>query len=316
MKRFLPLVLLAACSTGPRLHDFRGIIHCHSYLSHDSRGTPQEIVAAAREAGVDFIMMTDHPEDPPRGEPLRGLHGGVLFFAGAETGGRLHIEDGPVFAAHPEEFTEWDDPELAGMEIYNTHADTKGDLKDPARLVVALGNTGWRRFLAFWDRPEPFLKQWDRMGARRRFVGIAGNDAHQNVRVGTVQLDPYALIFRFVNTHVMAPALTEEAVRSALREGRAYVAFESVRPATGFRFSGHGVPMGAEVPLGEGVELEVRLPHPAPVRLLCDGAVVAETKGTELRFKALRKGVYRVEADQSIDGRPYPWILSNPIYVR
>jgi hypothetical protein len=315
VKRALLALALAGCS-GPRLHDFRGIIHCHSYLSHDSTGTPEQIVAACRAAGVDFVMMTDHPADPPRGEPLRGFHGGVLFFAGAETGGRLRIEGGPVFAAHPEEFDAWDDPELAGMEIYNTHADTKGDLREPARVARALSETGIRRFLAFWDPPDAFLAQWDRMTQRRRFVGIAGNDAHQNVRLGRVQLDPYELVFRFVNTHVLAPALTEEAVREGLREGRAYVAFEMERSAVGFRFTADGAPMGSEVALGNGLWLEGRLPAPAPWRLLRDGREASAGEGERFAFRARERGVYRLEAAQTIGGRRLPWILSNPVYVR
>src|SRR2546430_13378630 len=36
------------------LMDLRGVMHAHSYLSHDSDGRPQEIAAAARRAGLDF----------------------------------------------------------------------------------------------------------------------------------------------------------------------------------------------------------------------------------------------------------------------
>jgi hypothetical protein len=310
------LALASAACAEPSLNDYRGIIHCHSYLSHDSKGTPEEIIAACRAASVDFVMMTDHPADPPRGEPLRGLHGGVLFFAGAETGGRLKIEGDLTFVAHPEKFTAWDDPALVGMEIYNTHADAEGAWKDPASLARALGEKGIRRFLAFWDRPDAFLAQWDRMTRERRFVGIAGNDAHQNVRVGNVQFDPYEVVFRFVNTHVLAPALTEAAIREALREGRAYVAFEMERRADGFRFSGNGRPMGSQIPRGDGVELDVRVPQSALIRLLCDGVPITESEGTLVRRRVTAPGVYRVEVDQTIDGRRYPWILSNPIYVR
>lgn len=299
--RFAPLLLLAACSG---LHDYRGVIHCHSYRSHDSDGTLDEIVAAGREADVDFIMMTDHPADEPQ-PPIRGLHDGILFFDGAETKGRLWIEDQLVFVAHPEEFEEWNDSALDGMEIYNTHADTKGDPK----ILSALGYAGIKRFLSFWDPPTDFLKRWDEMTQRRRFVGVAGNDAHQNIRVGDVQLDPYAHSFRFVSTHVLARS-PEEIVPS-LRMGRAYVAFEMERSASGFRFRAGSVEMGGEV--RAPVTLRVTLPSPAPVRILRNGEVVARDA---LRFEATERGVYRVEVDQTIDGRIRPWIYSNPIYVR
>jgi hypothetical protein len=61
------VLLLASCSGSPptppvkALRDYRGIIHCHSKYSHDSQGTYEEILAAAKAAKVDFICMTDHP---------------------------------------------------------------------------------------------------------------------------------------------------------------------------------------------------------------------------------------------------------------
>lgn len=299
--RYAPLLLLAACSG---LNDYRGVIHCHSYRSHDSDGTLDEIVAAAREAGVDFIMMTDHPADEPQ-PAIRGMHGGVLFFDGAETKGRLWIEDRLVFVAHPEDFRDWNDAALDGMEIYNTHADVKGDPK----VLTALGYAPGKRFLSFWDPPAAFLAKWDEMTQRRRFVGIAGNDAHQNIRVGDVQLDPYAHSFRFVNTHVLARSIDD--VAESLRMGRAFVAFEMERRASGFRFRAGSIEMGGEA--RAPVELRMTLPSPAPLRLLRNGVVVARDVR---RFEAREPGVYRVEVDQTIEGRTVPWIYSNPIYVR
>ena len=44
--------------------DLRGAIHVHSHLSHDSGGTAEEILQGAREAGLDYVILTDH--DTPR----------------------------------------------------------------------------------------------------------------------------------------------------------------------------------------------------------------------------------------------------------
>src|SRR5436190_5029287 len=44
------------------LLDLRCILHCHSDLSHDSRGTMEEIVAAAKRARVEALFMTNHPQ--------------------------------------------------------------------------------------------------------------------------------------------------------------------------------------------------------------------------------------------------------------
>ena len=41
--------------------DVRTLLHVHSAFSHDSRGTIEEIVAAAKETGVRVIMFSEHP---------------------------------------------------------------------------------------------------------------------------------------------------------------------------------------------------------------------------------------------------------------
>src|SRR5262245_17321899 len=41
--------------------DVRALLHVHSAFSHDSRGTIDEIVAAAHQAGVRAILFSEHP---------------------------------------------------------------------------------------------------------------------------------------------------------------------------------------------------------------------------------------------------------------
>lgn len=133
------------------LQDFRCILHAHSRLSHDSLGTEQQILAAAKSAGVRAVFMTEHPtpDHKWRTEGLSGEKDGVLFVPGAEHSDGLLVwrggtadwtpgmkarevleslkgTDGVAFVAHPEQRktdAEWDLPPYAGMEIYNSHAD-------------------------------------------------------------------------------------------------------------------------------------------------------------------------------------------------
>ena len=44
-----------------KLNTYRGVLHVHSYLSHDSKGTLNDIIPAAKSDGIDFIFLTDHP---------------------------------------------------------------------------------------------------------------------------------------------------------------------------------------------------------------------------------------------------------------
>ena len=54
--------------------------------------------------------------------------------------------------------------------------------------------------------------------------------------VARVDLDPYHRSFRNVCTHVLAPELTEPAIRDALRAGHAYVCHDWMCDPTGFSF--------------------------------------------------------------------------------
>src|SRR6266404_8125908 len=71
--------------------EYRANLHVHSLLSHDSRGTIDEIVKAARATGTQVLMFTEHPSE--RYDYFKdGHHGtkdGVLLIPGAETNGFL-----------------------------------------------------------------------------------------------------------------------------------------------------------------------------------------------------------------------------------
>ena len=57
----------------------------HSGLSHDSRGTVEEIVAAAKATGTRVLLFTEHPADHYDfyKDGHRGLKDGVLLIPGA-----------------------------------------------------------------------------------------------------------------------------------------------------------------------------------------------------------------------------------------
>ena len=134
-----------------KLHTYRGVIHVHSYWSHDSEGTLYDIIPAAKNAGIDFIFLTDHPRGDidtlPRG--FYGYYEGVLIESGSEKQGfdtwpldsviidwkvdkdtiakYIVSRGGLIFYAHTEEPHNWANPYYQGMEIYNFHADTRDE---------------------------------------------------------------------------------------------------------------------------------------------------------------------------------------------
>jgi hypothetical protein len=323
----------------PPLSDLACVVHLHSTFS-DGTGTVPQIIAAGQRAGVDVVMLTDH--NTRAGASFEGWHGSVLLLVGEEDtpAGRDHtlvFGDGLRFAAHPFSrgsrrfrrlsqgmpHTGLADPGMTGIELWSFVTDT-------AERVSSV-----REGLLFAAAPLRVLRhppvenvvEWDRLCLRRRVVALGGLDAHQiGVRMfGRVplRLMGYGRSFRQLRTHVLctsAPsgslAGDRELVYDALRSGRCYIALDSLAPARGFAFWGSGgVPMGAEVPFEEQ-SLHVRLPRPAELRLLRDGAVIAAVDGTSLDADAPGPGVYRVEARLPYRGRTLTWILSNPIYLR
>src|SRR5262245_28831987 len=71
--------------------EYRANLHVHSHLSHDSRGTIADIVAAAKAVGTQILMFTEHPASNydfyKHGH--RGLKDGMLLIPGAEMKGFL-----------------------------------------------------------------------------------------------------------------------------------------------------------------------------------------------------------------------------------
>jgi hypothetical protein len=142
--------------------------------------------------------------------------------------------------------------------------------------------------------------------------------------VARLDLDPYRRSFRNVSTHVLAPELSETAIRDALREGRAYVGHDWICDPSGFRFelavgpSGPGgyAGMGAEVKFSVGRRLVARFPVSCHIRLLNNGEVIDEGHGDRREWAVREPGAYRVEGWLSLDGEERGWVYSNPVYIR
>lgn len=331
--------------------DVRGAIHVHSYLSHDSEGRPEEILQAAAEAKLDFIIMTDHTNPRIFTEGLEGRHDGIFVIRGMEiiqesaallaigmkgfidhkkfplqeVVDRLKAEGALIFAAHPKNYPGWRRlTGLDGIEIYDIYDDATDYKTRYVRyffdILFAFHRYPDEVFLSILDRPTRELAMWDRQTQSRKVAGIAGNDAHQNVRIFGRQIDPYSRSFRFVNTHLLVPALNQGALLQALKEGHGYISFDILADATGFFFGARdekrGGRMGDELSFREGIALHARAPQPGRFRLVKDGAVIYGGEGSTFSFSPTGKGVYRVEWMIRRGDRWWPWIYSNPIYLR
>jgi hypothetical protein len=224
------------------MHDLACVVHLHSLYS-DGTGTVPEIARAARRAGADVVLLTDHDtlEAKRRGE--EGWYGDVLMLVGEEVSPRRRnhylafdldeaidhrgldgagicraVRDagGFGFAAHPFSqgsprferapgmpFEALDCDELHGIELWSFVNDTAERAGSIAEIA---------RFVVLPSRalahpPERNMRGWDELCRTRRVVAIGGLDAHQfGKRVGRfvpIRVMSYRRSFRQIRTHVL-----------------------------------------------------------------------------------------------------------------
>ena len=213
-----------------------GVVHVHTSLS-DGGGTPDEVIAAARAAGLAFVGLTEHNNLEPK--PLEGYRDGVLVLVGAELStpaghllglgldrdppfrfngdGLDALEDvrdlgGAAFAAHPFSarsdlrWTGWGLPGPWGIELINGDSEWR---KAGLRLLLTAGlyrvNAPYA-LLQSLSPPGQALRRWDEMLLTRDVVGIAGADAHSRLpitRTRVLRFPSYESIFGLQRIHLL-----------------------------------------------------------------------------------------------------------------
>ncbi|MCY1723200.1 hypothetical protein OU798_22820 [Prolixibacteraceae bacterium Z1-6] len=190
-----------------QLNTYRGVMHVHSFWSHDSEGKLSDLIPAAKKNGIDFIFLTDHPhgniDSFPRG--YNDFYDDVLILPGSEKQGfaawplqdsvvidwsidkdsvlkNIVKNGGIVFYAHTEEPHNWDNPWYHGMEIYNFHTDTKDEKLAPNILNFIVNGKKYRIWALrqMFDTQTPILALWDSLNTQRKIVGYSAVDTHEN----------------------------------------------------------------------------------------------------------------------------------------
>jgi pimeloyl-ACP methyl ester carboxylesterase len=313
-------------------HDYRAIIHVHAEDAEHTLGTRVEVLAAAKQDGVDVVLWTDH--HGPKPETWKGLRNGVLFIAGSEDDHALRFPSAAgdlKFWSHLEEIPKPEPNGFDGTEIYNRHADAEihKEVYDFVRQAMEKKRQ-WHSlvdnfkqfpdevFGAGTDTMPEYLAKWDAVTAQRRFTGIGANDAHRNQVFNDVVFDPYEVAFRNISTHILARGLNEADIRESLRDGHVYVAHDWLCDPTGFTMvavNNLGLyDIGDPVPMAGTTLLEVRLPVAAKIRIIRDGKAVWESSGDKAEWEPKDEGAYRLEAWLTVDQEDRPWIYTNPFY--
>ena len=124
--------------------------------------------------------------------------------------------------------------------------------------------------------------------------------------------------FRNMSTHILAREMAEAEIRASLVAGHVYQAHDWLCDPAGFSFDADtdvGVyDMGDDVPLMH-TTIQARVPIRAKLKLLRNGAVVAEVNDSTMKYAVTEEGAYRLEAWLTIDGEDRPWIYSNPLNI-
>lgn len=250
----------------------------------------------------------------------------------------VHARGGVTFLAHPLErpgigaaretypWLSWEVSGFTGIEIWNAMTDVKWQLRTKPRAVIGA-------YLPNLVLTGPFpevLAKWDQLLATgQKVVAIGNSDAHaMSFSLGPLRrtIYPYEYLFRTVNTHLLLsdPLAYEvnparQQIFETLRRGRCFVSYDLLASSRGFSFTANSgaaeAIMGETLPLQGTAIFQVASPHPARLRLLHNGRVVAETKGRNLTLRTCKPGVYRVEAYRQFWGWQRGWVFTNPIYV-
>ncbi|EAR51099.1 putative secreted protein [Oceanicola granulosus HTCC2516] len=202
---------------------YRGDFHCHTFHS-DAAGSPETLHAAARQAGLDFLAVTDHNTVTAR-----------QYFDGASS-------PALVFLRGMEVTTEHGHANVFGLDDWiDFRITAPGDAHVVAAEVHAKGGLlsinhdkpdfPWRHdwpetdLMEVWQHPWlawnwVSLERWQaRLAAGMRLPAIGGSDWHQPAELRPE--GPFTLARPTTVLHL--PELSEAAVLTAMKAGHGYI---------------------------------------------------------------------------------------------
>jgi hypothetical protein len=215
-----------------------GALHLHTTFS-DGGVSFAEMIRAAGETGLDYIVVTDHMALSGKESGFEGFHGPVFACVGYEhndsnnknhylvmgTESVIRYQEEPQgyidrvknaggigFMAHPIEkrhyfeayppypWTEWNVTGFDGIELWNQMSDWLENLRSKLHFMRLFYP---RRFLVE-IRPE-LLRKWDELNRTRFVSGIGGVDAHtMKIKLGllTLTVFPIKVELKGIRTHL------------------------------------------------------------------------------------------------------------------
>ncbi len=215
----------------------RGVYHVHSLYSHDSVGKIEEIIAAAKNNNLDFVILTDHGRPNIKSSLATKRYGNVLLIGASEftmdcghmtaINYKLHSyrfapepqeaidelkEEGAIeFIAHPFDtkipWKNWNIRGFTGIELINTYSCIRRC--NPLEKLIAFFyyhvNPSYSLlYISKRFNKRNFLK-WDNLNNDGKYYGIYALDAHGNFHFSkkfSLNFPKYEDIFGCFNIYV------------------------------------------------------------------------------------------------------------------
>jgi len=245
-----------------------------SVMDHMADPLPRFVEAVRADGGLIFLShieeRPDHPMDGLDGMEIYNRHAdakkdaaGLLAFLLKLTSPTLlreleqSLRDYPdeLFAAqveYPADYLAKWDRETTSRRLTGVAAnDCHHNMVMIARMVTP--ESVRVRTLVDKDDDMRSVSALLRPGIRELTRGHQPGDI-----VARLDLDPYHRSFHNVCTHILAPELTEPAIREALRHGHAYVCHDWMCDPTGFQFEwvpADAAPSGSRQGMGDEVKI-------------------------------------------------------------
>jgi hypothetical protein len=331
-----------------------GGYHIHSNRS-DGSGSVDSIAAAAKDAGLSFIILTDHGDDTVT--PLPPMYrSGVLCIDAIEistNGGHvvalglndaspyplagepsdviedIHRRQGFAIVAHPDSKKEelqwraWNTP-YDGVEWLNADSEWRAD-PSTEHVASVVGHLLFRApetIASLFRRPTTTLRRWDSVTRRRPIVALAGLDAHANVGGYPRYVDMFRALADAVVLDAPLTGRADEDARtvlSAFRLGHTYGIVRGFATPGALTFTA----TDGQATASMGDTLDTRNPitwqASVPQAPLAHVALVANgrevARGSGQVSYTGPTQVDPVHVEVTYPGFTMPWIVSNPIYV-
>lgn len=195
-----------------KFDEYVGIIHAHTFLGGHSNAKFDELIKGANDAGVDFVIMTEHWSDDydTAALTLNGKYGRTLFIGGNEIDtadgdrflmipgsaeaaslrklstdavlAKLHAEQRLGLITYPEKYNSWN-ADFDGIEVFSLHTSAKAINKFTGPLDIIWSGRAYPQltFAQYFRRPDANLAKFDEASQKRRVTLFAGTDAHSNI---------------------------------------------------------------------------------------------------------------------------------------